>query len=205
MRGASIIVLPMLLFALGMGMVVSYFAPANENWILVWAGIIVTIFPFLIAAARKSFDPFEPVYLFAVCFLLLFVLRPASDLLGPAGVPILDLGRKHIDVRPQYGYALALALVAGAAFYAGYYLPLAKRLARKIPIPGGEWEHSSFDLLVVIGIIGAVLLFLAYIVSTGLLTDPQAGLDAILYTSRAPEQLPRVYEHPAISISRLCC
>jgi oligosaccharide repeat unit polymerase len=186
MRNPIALLVPVVLFALVLAVGVTIFAPDSAAWLLVGAAALLSVLPFIIAAATRRFDPFEPVYLFAACFLLLFVFRPITDLSAPGGIPILNLGRRKIDVSPEYSHAMVLAVIAGIAFYAGYYLPFLKRLGKKIPIPRSEWEVSSFDVFLLGGILISFSLFVVYMASTGILSDPQAGLAVILSTSRSP-------------------
>src|SRR4051794_30822995 len=98
MRTPAILVVPVVLFGLGIGLAAATSAPESSTWLLVWLNMVIVLLPFVVAAFRKRFDPFEPIYLFSVCILLIFVMRPIWDLLAPSGVPILDLGRRKIDV-----------------------------------------------------------------------------------------------------------
>src|SRR5262245_47568674 len=59
-----------------LGAVVAFLPSFSSTWLLVALGAALALLPFAVTAIRGSFDIFEPVYLFALVFGILYVLRP---------------------------------------------------------------------------------------------------------------------------------
>src|SRR5262245_34556603 len=63
-------------------------SPDTKRWVLVVLGGLLGFAPFAIGAFRNKFDIFEPVYLFAMSYLTLFVVRPIFDLTHSGGIRV---------------------------------------------------------------------------------------------------------------------
>jgi hypothetical protein len=75
----------------------------------------------------RRFDPFEPLFLFALAYGAMFVVRPAAML---ANDSLVFIGpARTLDVSDRFTEMLVLALVGAAGFAAGYAAPLGRRLA----------------------------------------------------------------------------
>lgn len=133
--------------SVAVGSVEAVLGPPSPLWLMVIAGFALSAFPFAVAVVKRRFDIFEPVYLFAVSFAVLFVIRPSVDIAN--GLPDL-LG---YSIRSSYAAALAIGLVGSLSFYIGYYLGPGKRLGRMLPSVTGQWIVGSLYAF-----IGAVLL-----------------------------------------------
>jgi oligosaccharide repeat unit polymerase len=164
--------------AVGIGCVVALSGLSGGPQILVALGALLALAPFVVAALRDRFDIFEPVYLFAASYAVLFVLRPAFELSQPGG-PALVVGQ---DPVPHYAEALVAALLGAAGFYAGYYGGLGRSLARRVGIPHDELAGSSLAVFAVALTLGGLGLYAAFLVQSG-------GLSALatILAGRSPD------------------
>lgn len=100
----------------------------SEYWltaiILILLGAILTL-PFIRAIRQKSFDAFEPIYLWVILYSFLYFAKPLIQLLTHenfwSGAETLNL-------------TILLSILGIVAFYAGYYGKLGSQLAKKIPL-----------------------------------------------------------------------
>jgi len=99
------------------------------RWVLVALAGASVVLPGGLLALRGRLDLFEPLVLFAVMFLLLFVLRPAWDLWHENFV---YTGRL---ISPTFTKMLVAGLLAGTGFVIGYLTPPASSLASRLPRP----------------------------------------------------------------------
>jgi hypothetical protein len=87
---------------------------------------VTLLVPILRTVFRKSFDPFEPIVIFAVSYGVMFVVRPLAMIIrhdfsyhAPLSV---------INVESQFTKMLILALIGAVSFVAGYSLSVRKHL-----------------------------------------------------------------------------
>ena len=144
-------------------------APRSAEWWLVIAGGIATLVPLVIGLLSR-FDIFEPVYLFAFSYLVLFVAHPAFQLSQPGGLP------NFIGYSPRatYATALALALLGAVGFYLGYYSPAGAKLASRIAVPTSKLSRATLSAFVVGLTVVSIGLFSLFIASTGGLSTIKA-------------------------------
>ena len=144
-------------------------APQSIEWWLVIAGGIAASVPLLIGLMSR-FDIFEPVYLFAFSYFVLFVAHPAFELSQPGGVPDF-LG---YSPTPTYAAALAFALLGAVGFYIGYYSAAGTKLAHRIPLPPTNWSRATFNAFITGLTVTSLTLFGLFLASTGGLSTLKA-------------------------------
>ena len=108
-------------------------APPSLEWTLVWVAGGLAGLPMAVCVLTGRHDWLEPVHLFALSFLVLFVLRPVFDLTRDDGLFLLGY-----SLEPTYARALLVGVAGAAAFYAGYYVNVGRRLAagcQSLPSP----------------------------------------------------------------------
>jgi hypothetical protein len=99
------------------------------NWVLIVGCGVVLALPLAWRLARRTFDPFEPIVLFALAYGAMFVARPASVLTQD------ETRFWGVDILPTLPRALVLALVGAVAFVVGYEVRLGRGLGARIPAP----------------------------------------------------------------------
>jgi hypothetical protein len=99
------------------------------RWILVALSAISMLLPCGILILRGRLDGFEPLALFAILFLILWVGRPAYDLSQQHFIYAERL------ISPVFTRMLVAGVLVGAGFAIGYLLPAAGSLAARIPRP----------------------------------------------------------------------
>ena len=112
---------------------------------------LVAVGPMLFRIAQGRFDPFEPVFVFALAWAGMFVVRPIAML---ANNEFSYIWAKGIAMRPYFDKMLLFALLGGLGWVVGYALPAGKRLARKAPAPP---EGARVSTVVVIACALALL------------------------------------------------
>jgi hypothetical protein len=152
-----------LVLAAGFGCSVGIIGPSVGIGVLVVLAGLLALAPFALAALRGKFDIFEPVYLFAASYAVLFVLRPAFELSQPGG-PALVVGQ---DPVPQYADALVAAILGGAAYYAGYYGALGSLLAQRVGIPRDDLWGASLAVFALVLTMGGLGLYAAFLIQSG--------------------------------------
>ncbi len=117
--------------ALGLGLVGLAAAVSwiDWRWILIALTAISMLLPCGILILRGRLDGFEPLALFAIMFVILWVLRPAYD-----------LGHQHFIyaerlISPVFTRMLFAGLLVGTGFAIGYLVPAGGSLAARIPRP----------------------------------------------------------------------
>lgn len=138
--------------------------PDVRTSLVVATGAVVAL-PVVVVAARRRFDPFEPIFIFALAYAAMFVVRPAAMILGDNFKYVRPT--RSIDISGTFEQVQALALVGAAGLMAGYYVPLGRKLAARLRRPPAAL-HA--DTAVVGGIaVGAagVLLFGLFLLSVG--------------------------------------
>jgi oligosaccharide repeat unit polymerase len=80
------------------------------------------LLPAIVAVVKRNLDLFEPVHMFALASLVYFVLVPVV-LIEKNAFRLID-----VDYRSALPKSLALALIALAAFYVGYYFRYSRQV-----------------------------------------------------------------------------
>lgn len=96
--------------------------------IMVLFGFVAFI-PFFIALAKKTFNPFEPIYLWILIYCFLYLANPFIQILNGDA---FAAGDKYLNT------ALLLAIIGLICFYTGYYSNLGKKIASRIPVIKNE-------------------------------------------------------------------
>lgn len=148
--------------AVAAGLVVGLAGTRSERPALIAALAIITPAPVIVRALQAKFDPFEPINLFVLGILVLFVARPISELAYNS----YQFG----DYFDQAGFngALLIALFGTVALYVGYFTGLGARLASRVPSPSEDWTPSSVGRAIAVLLALGGLLFLAFAVQSGL-------------------------------------
>lgn len=144
--------------------------------LIIVMGLIVPI-PIVVRAVQGKWDPFEPIHLLALCFMVLYVARPIAEL----AYNITTYG----DFLPRPGFNLALLIcIAGvSSLYLGYFINSGVRMAEKIkPLPLTWDRRRSVRYVLGVLVLSAMLtlLFAATIGGFGALVS--------LYSGRAGEK-----------------
>ncbi len=128
MRKESSAILLIAIASVVIGLVISYldllpwsFLEATSILLLLFLAVL----PFLLGYYSRSFDPFEPVYLFCLATIVSFVIAPT--LLLARG----DIVNSGISFRNEAVEAILLSGLALFGFYVGYYLLRNRRLNEK--------------------------------------------------------------------------
>lgn len=79
---------------------------------------LVALAPVLYRVLARRFDPFEPVVIFAVSYMVMFVVRPIAAL--TSGELVYIRPNYSIDVSSTFSQALLLAAMGAIGFVAGY-------------------------------------------------------------------------------------
>jgi hypothetical protein len=154
--------------AVAAGVTISLLVSSGSTWILVGAGLLVALVPVVPLLFGRRFDVFEPAYLFAVSYLVLFVIRPVFDLTQSA-VPSIA----GENPRSGYDLALAIALAGALAFFVGYYAALGRSVARHIGHLSDELDRTALSAFTIVSLIAGLGLYAAFIAISG-------GLPALL-------------------------
>jgi hypothetical protein len=136
--------------------------------------------PLLWRIVRASFDPFEPIVIFAIAYGVMFVVRPlamiiADDYTYPAPLSV-------IDVAPTFTHMLFLALLGAISFVGGYCSLLRTTTLIKRPAPVREFDFKT-------ALIFASVTALIGISSLALVVAHAGGLRALplLLRGRTPQ------------------
>ena len=124
---------------------------------------IVCVTPFLVGMKRGQQDIFEPSYLFAVSFGVLFVIRPLLEWSSTHGVPTMG----GLDPTPTYLAAIVVALLGGLAFYAGYYSPVGRRLAARLSTAPTGLDNGRVRIGVLSVTVTGIALYAAFLSTSG--------------------------------------
>jgi oligosaccharide repeat unit polymerase len=155
-----------------LGALAGYSPPLSWRYALVGMAIFLSVLPFARAVAQRRFDPFEPVYLFALSFAVLFALRPIFDLSQPGGLPSFV----GYALQSTYTAALAVGVIGAIGFYIGYYSRIGNRLAKSIAVPSGQWVGATLFTFVVLGTLVSLGLFAIFLAGQGGLSAVAAFL-----------------------------
>lgn len=143
-----------------LGLAVTGLTAIPIAWALVLLATGLAGVPFLVAMARRKFDVFEPVFLFGASYFVLFAVHPAAELIISAGAPVFV----GYDIGQTYAPALAIGALGAILVYLGYYLPVGRHLAQRLPLPTRQWSNSSLTVFIFVSVvltIGALSVFLA--------------------------------------------
>ena len=97
------------------------------TWALITGTAIVLALPLAWRIARRRWDPFEPMVLFAIAYGAMFVARPAA---------IMVHGESYfwgLDILPTMPRALVITLLGAVAFVTGYELHAGRWVAEALP------------------------------------------------------------------------
>src|SRR5262249_35386891 len=132
--------------------------------------------PLVRRALKRTFDPFEPIVVFAVAWLLMFVVRPAAELWR--GEPLYVRPTQIIHLYGSFTVALACALLGALAFVAAYESDLGRRLTARLPAPAAQFSVQR----TVVGLLAvgatALLGFALFLARAGMLS--RSGLQQLL-------------------------
>jgi hypothetical protein len=166
--------------AVAIGFAVASWSPSNHSLLLVaLAGLLAA--PVVSSLVKRSFDPFEPMAWAIACLATMFVIRPVSLIVFDELVY-----RERFALERTFDLALLGALVGVITLYLGYYSPLGRAFARRLPAPPSrsstEGVVAISALLVALGLAGYAVFVAQAGVSavTGVQADPTAST-AYLY------------------------
>lgn len=103
--------------------------------LIVGVGVVLSL-PLVWRIARRRFDPFEPVFIFALAWGAMFVVRPTAMLIRD------DLIFFGVDIGPTLDKAMLLALLGGSAFVVGHEAFLARILSSRAPRVSSAWSST---------------------------------------------------------------
>ena len=133
----------------------------SAGWILVVGTGIVLALPLAARAVWRSFDPFEPIVVFALAWGVMFVARPASMLAHH------EHSYFGVDIQQTFPLALLLGLTGAVAFACGYGVRAGSALARALPRPREITTRA--------GIVGAAILLILSLVALVVMFWPAGG------------------------------
>lgn len=138
--------------------------PRYETWFVVALSALLVMFPFFIGLMSGRFDIFEPVYLFAAAFGVVFVVRPLFDLTSPGGIPPLV----GYDPSATYTQAQVVGLLGLLGFLVGYYLPFGRGIAASLlPQPTRELRQKRLNVFVLLTIAASAGAYAIFLVTNG--------------------------------------
>lgn len=132
------------------------------EWLLISGCAVVLALPLVWRVVLGTFDPFEPIVLFALAWGTMFVARPASILIEG------DRQFWGVDIRPTLPSALLLALVGAVSFVVGYELRLGRALESRVPAPRPIDERIAAGAAIIAAGLGAVALWVFLPTSEGI-------------------------------------
>lgn len=152
------------------GAAVAYYEPTDSVVLLVALGLVLVL-PNAVKITIGTFDPFEPIFLFAIAYGAMFIVRPLAVLLsGDFEYPI---GVGSVDFSSGFKPMLILGLLGGVGFVLGYLVPLGRMLARCIRPPMRTYNPAIAGFAAGVFAFLGVGLFLLFLVFAG-------GVDALL-------------------------
>lgn len=125
----------------------------------------VLIVPFVIRVWKRSFDPFEPLFLFALAYGTMFVIRPAVTL--QSGDLAYRRSYGTADISSTFQEMLVIALVGALALVAAYASPIGASFGRRIPVRRRSLDAQFAALLALGAATIASISFALYAVQTG--------------------------------------
>jgi hypothetical protein len=137
-------------------------ACAVTDWLLIAGCAVVLALPLIWRAVRGTFDPFEPIVLFALAWGTMFVARPASILIED------DRRFWGVDIRPTLPSALLLALLGAVSFVVAYELRFGRTLEPRLPAPRSIDARIAAGAAIMIAGLGVVALVVFLPTSEGI-------------------------------------
>lgn len=156
------------------GAVISFGRPDLEPVLIAGMGALLVV-PLLVRAARGTFDPFEPIFIFALAYGVMFVVRPAAMLVNDDFV--YSIAGQSVSVRETFQETLLLGALGAAGFVIGYHLPVARRWASRLRPPPASLDHARLAGTVAVFAGVGLLLFLTFLTLAGGLLN---GLELLL-------------------------
>jgi hypothetical protein len=126
--------------------------------LLVTAIGITLVIPLIIRAARRQFDPFDPMVVFAVAYGVMFVVRPLHIVLSHDYSYRAPLS--VVNVEPRFTEMLVLALVGAASFVIGYHSRAAMSSPRNPRLPRALNSSNAIVAAGLFGVLGLCSFFL---------------------------------------------
>ncbi len=139
------------------------FAEFGTAGVVMLSAACISVVPIGVGLARGKHDLFEPSYLFAVSFGILFAVRPFLEWSDAHGVPTMG----GLDPTPTYLPAVVLASAGGLAFFGGYYSSAGGRLAQRLPSAPASLDPIRLRIGALVIAMSGVALYGAFLVSSG--------------------------------------
>ena len=95
---------------------------------------VVSLLPIIVRVAQRRFDPFEPIQIVAITFVMLYGIRPGAELIWNVNSFIGMYARGGFD-----GAAL-ISAVGMLCVYIGYALTSGRGIARRLPSVPDRWD-----------------------------------------------------------------
>lgn len=111
----------------------------SRSAILIALLAIILAGPFAVRVAQGRFDGLEPIVWLNVALAVMFVLHPAAVL----GYGLSTFRFDFYAVPDTFDPALGLALGGICAMYLGYFSPAGRKLTRRLPPLGSEFDDGS--------------------------------------------------------------
>lgn len=110
--------------------------------------MLIALIPFALSRKNGKFDWFEVICIISGAYLLTFALRGIYVVFVPAQIGL----RYYADTLVQ---AQFLSLGGFVCLLVGYYVPLTRYLARRVPVPRWRWSLSpGFGKVILLFLIG---------------------------------------------------
>ena len=123
----------------------------------------VCLVPVIRGLVRRQHDVFEPSFLYALGFGVLFVIRPMFEWSSVTGAPMLV----GVDPTSTYLAAMFVATVGGMSFHAGYYSRFGVGLADRMPRAPEALDGVRIRFGVLGLTVAGVALYAAFLIASG--------------------------------------
>jgi hypothetical protein len=137
-------------------------ASANPTIALTVALCIVAPLPIVVRLVQRRFDPFEPIQIISLTFILLYAVRPAAE-------QIYNLDSFYDKSTTEAGYngAALIALIGMCSIYAGYAVGAGRKIAARMrPLPD-SWDPERSVRFAIWLLVFAGLLTLLFAATVG--------------------------------------
>ncbi len=131
--------------------------------------VLVVPVPLVVRARQGKLDFLEPIALFVIGFLAIYVARP----LAQVGYNQTDIG-PGLYTFPGLNQALLIALVGVIAVYVGYALPAGRRVVARARALPGDWDSETAAFVSLGIILFGLLLWSVFLAQAGGLSELQA-------------------------------
>lgn len=131
------------------------------RWTLIALAAVSMLLPVGLLILRGRLDVFEPLTLFALMFLVLWVGRPAYDLAHQHFIYAQRL------ITPTFTRMLVAGALAGAGFAIGYLVPAGGSLASRVPRPPKPAARRLMIWAAVVSVIALIAFALFFIHAEG--------------------------------------